>query len=107
MSVWNMSKEIPKHQYSIKFNTSSTASIFSCEADPKVMFILLRDSIIRSSVPLGEGAYYLNEYWKYTKKFKIVKAICHPCELGVVGMITVCGKVIVYDVYEDRLMKII
>ena len=71
------------------------------------MFLLLKDSIIRSAVPLGQGAYYLNEYWKFTKKFKVLKAVCHPTELGIMGMITDCSKIIVYDVYEDRLMKII
>lgn len=30
MSIWNLNyKPIPKHQYSIKFVTSSTTSIFS------------------------------------------------------------------------------
>ena len=79
MSIWEIREaKPPKHKYSIKFLTSSVQSIFFCESDAKVMFLLLKDSIIRSSVPLGQGAYYLNEYWKFTKKFKISKAVCHP-----------------------------
>ena len=55
LSIWKTAKEftIIKHQYSLKFITASTQSIFYCESDPKVMFALLKDSIIRSSVPIG------------------------------------------------------
>lgn len=87
--------------------TASTQSIFFCENDPKVIFILLKDSIIRSCIPLSEGSYFLNEYWKFTKKFKITKAICHPTDLGIMCMMAEAGKLIIYDIYEDRLMKLI
>lgn len=79
LGVWSLPpKGLPKHKYSIKFMTAELQSFFSSEADPGVIFMLLRDSVIRSMSPLGEGSQYLNEYWRHTKKFsKISKAICH------------------------------
>ena len=99
----------PKHIYSIKFITSEIQSFFISEADPGVLFFLLRDSVIRSMAPLGTGSQYLNEYWKHTKKFnEIVRAVCHFTEPGVVALATKCHRnLIIYDIYEDRLMRII
>lgn len=61
---------------------------------------------MRSFTPLDEGSHQLNEYWKFSKKFKIRKAVCHPTEQGVLALVTECNHVQLYDVYEDRLMKL-
>jgi hypothetical protein len=71
------------------------------------VFALLRDSAVRSFTPLEEGSHQLNEYWKFSKKFKIKKAVCHPFEQGVLALVTECTHIQLYDVYEDRLMKLI
>jgi hypothetical protein len=109
LSVWqNSVNNMPiKNLYSIKFLTAYPLNIFFSENDHRTIFFLLRDSVIRSCSPLDKGAHYLNEYWKFTKKFRIKKAVSHVTEMGVVGLITECKKILIYDIYEDRLMSII
>lgn len=82
-------------------------SVFFCECEPSLVFVLLGDSVVRSCAPLGEAAYCLHEHWKFTKKFTVTKAVCHPTEAGVVAMMTACFKVLLYDIYEDRLMRVL
>lgn len=77
-SVEILQKPSLKYLYSIKFLTAAPTTIFTCEQDPYTLFFLLKDSIVRSCSPLDVGSHYLNEYWKFTKKYKIVKAVCHP-----------------------------
>lgn len=88
MAVWNVVQDRTNFMYNIKFITAELTSIFYCQADPKIVFFLLKDSIIRSAVPLSTQNYYLNEYWKYTKKFRVVKAVAHLEEPGITAMVT-------------------
>jgi hypothetical protein len=46
--------------YNIKFITAELTSIFYSEADNKTVFLLLKDSNIRSIVPFSTQNYYLN-----------------------------------------------
>ncbi len=77
MSAWKIADSSIQNIYNIKFITSEVASIFYSEADPKTAFFLLKDSNIRSATPLSTQNYFLNEYWKFTKKFRILKAVMH------------------------------
>lgn len=88
LTIWNNTKNGCKYLYSIKFLTSSVQNFFFSESDPRNVFALLKDSIVRSFSPLDEGSHYLNEYWRFTKKYKIKKAICHPVEQGILGLAT-------------------
>jgi hypothetical protein len=63
-------------------------AFFHSEIDPRNVFALLKDSNIRSFTPLEEGSHQLNEYWKFAKKYKVKKAVCHPSEDGVMGLAT-------------------
>lgn len=94
------------HKFTIKFLTSELESIFYSEADPNTLFFLLKDSFIRSVAPLSKSKWFLAEYWRHARKYKIVKAVAHPYEQGIVCMLTSCNKVIVYDLFDDRLCKI-
>ncbi len=96
-----------KYLYSIKFLTAPVSYFFHAEHDPRTIFTLLKDSAIRSFSPLEEGSHQLNEYWKFSKKYKIKKATCHPSEPGIVALATECNRLQLYDIYEDRLMKLI
>jgi hypothetical protein len=77
MNIWNITQKTITPLYCIKFLTAELQSIFYNESDPQTAYFLLKDSIIRSTVPLGNQNYFLNEYWKYTKKHKITKAVAH------------------------------
>ena len=77
MGVWNVVENGVQFCYNVKFITAELVSIFYGEGDPKTVFFLLKDSNIRSMAPLSGQNYYLNEYWKFTKKFKVIKAIAH------------------------------
>lgn len=35
-----------------------------------------------------------------------MKAVAHVWEAGVVGMVTDCGKVLVYDLEEERMIRV-
>lgn len=85
--------------YTIKFLTSSIQNFFYSENDPRNIFALLKDSAVRSFTPLDEGSHQLSEYWKFSKKYKIKKAVCHTLELGVLGLVTECNKIQIYDVF--------
>ena len=67
-----------KYLYCIKFLTAPVQFFFHCENDPRTVFALLKDSAVRSFSPLEEGNHQINEYWKFSKKFKIKKAMLHP-----------------------------
>jgi hypothetical protein len=86
--------------------TAELVSIFHGECDPKTVFFLLKDSNIRSAAPLSGQSYFLNEYWKFTKKFKVIKAVAHLEEPGITAMVTDTNLILIYDLYDDRLMKI-
>ena len=52
LTVWerNSPKSV-KYVYAIKFLTSSVQSFFFSESDPRNVFALLKDSVVRSFVP--------------------------------------------------------
>lgn len=90
LTVWDIVSQPGKAKfiYTLKFLTASVNSFFYSESDPRNVFALLKDSAVRSFTPLDEGSHQLNEYWKFSKKFKIKKAVCHPSEQGVLGLVT-------------------
>lgn len=79
LSVWQIAPQGKvKFVYTLKFLTAAVQSFFYPESDPRNVFALLKDSAVRSFTPLDEGSHQLNEYWKFSKRFKIKKAVCHP-----------------------------
>jgi len=100
LTIWMKSPNLTvKYLYTIKFLTSSIQNFFYSESDPRNIFALLKDSAVRSFTPLDEGSHQLSEYWKFSKKYKIKKAVCHTTELGVLGLVTECNKIQIYDVF--------
>ena len=80
MTIWQKHQNYRdvKYLYSIKFLTSPVQFFFHSEGDPRTVYALLKDSPIRSFTPLEEGNHQINEYWKFSKKYKIKKAVLHP-----------------------------
>lgn len=108
LTIWQVQgKSETKYLYSIKFLTAPVQNFFYSESDPRNLFALLKDSAVRSFTPLEKGGNQINEYWKFSKKYRIKKAMCHPLEQGVLCLSTECNKVQLYDIFEDRLMKLI
>jgi len=107
LTIWLKQGNSIKYLYSIKFLTAPVQYFFNSEVEPKTVYALLKDSAIRSFIPLEEGSHQINEYWKFSKKYKIKKAVFHPSEEGIVAMATECHRLQLYDIYEDRLMKLV
>jgi hypothetical protein len=109
LTIWQLQPPATavKYLYAVKFLTAPVQFFFRGEKDPRTAFALLKDSAIRSFTPLEEGSHQINEYWKFSKKYRIRKAVLHPNEEGVVGLATECHRVQLYDIFEDRLMKLV
>lgn len=101
LTVWQTlpNKTEVKYLFSVKFLTSPVLSFFTSQDDPRNVFALLKDSNIRSFSPLEEGSHQLAEYWKFSKKYTIKKACCHPSEQGIMALVTECNRVQLYDIY--------
>jgi hypothetical protein len=78
LSVWLPTPQTVKFLFTIKFLTAPVAAFFHSEHDPRMLYALLKDSAIRSFSPLEEGSHQLSEYWKFSRKYSIKKAITHP-----------------------------
>lgn len=78
LTVWQHQKQDVKYLYSIKFMTAPVQYFFHSQVEPKTVYALLKDSAIRSFTPLEEGGHQLSEYWKFSRKYKVKKAVLHP-----------------------------
>ena len=76
LSVW-LAHAQPKYVYSHKFLTAAVGGFLPVPHDPHTLMALLKDSVLRPW-EWEEGGRQLNEYWKFSKKYRVVKAVCHP-----------------------------